>query len=130
MSVEWTGRIQVHHPDPAPPEDAPGHRLISFYFASPRPSTHECLGCGWEVTTYTKPGQATAAAVQAAYNAHLHIWARVIECDYCGATEADHLPGGECPVDVERPAGRTWCGIHRCGREADHDGPCEVDGAD
>lgn len=22
---------------------------------------------------------------------------------------------------------RTWCGIHRCCREANHDGACEVD---
>lgn len=47
------------------------HKLVCDYMAAPGPSLHTCTGCGWEVRTHTKPGQATAAAVQHAYDRHL-----------------------------------------------------------
>jgi ribosomal protein L34E len=47
------------------------HKLVCDWQGGGTPSTHRCAGCGWEVITYAKPRQATAAAVQAAYDRHL-----------------------------------------------------------
>jgi len=47
------------------------HQLVNDWQAGGTPSTHTCKGCPWTVETYAKPRQETAAAVQAAYNAHL-----------------------------------------------------------
>lgn len=58
--IEWTGNIQVHRP---------AHKLVCDWHSTP--SVHRCP-CGWEVQTYSSPGQATAAAVQAAYAQHLN----------------------------------------------------------
>ena len=47
------------------------HKLICDWQGGGMPSTHTCAGCGWEVVTYAKPRQATAHAVQVAFDKHL-----------------------------------------------------------
>ena len=47
------------------------HQLVNDWQAGGTPSTHTCKGCPWKVETYAKPRQATAAAVQEAFNKHL-----------------------------------------------------------
>lgn len=47
------------------------HKLICDWQGGGTPSTHTCAGCDWQVVSMTKPNQATAHAVQQAFDAHL-----------------------------------------------------------